>query len=269
MSTITFPGLGLNFEVSKVAFTLFGVDIYSYAVCIVVGILTALIFAKRSETNYYIKFDCLLETMLFSIILGIIGARLYYVLFNLKYYLANPEKILHLRDGGLALYGGFIVAIFVIIKFCKHYKVHPLDFFDYIVPFVALAQSIGRWGNFFNIEAYGNETTSFLRMRIFNESGFIDVHPVFLYESIATLIIFAILRWLQPKRKYQGHIFYTYLLLYSGVRIFLEGMRIDSLMLGQLRISKVLSILVFIYAAFVLLENVAADLYKKYKKIKR
>lgn len=269
MSTITFPGLGLNFEVSKVAFTIFGIDIYSYAVCIVVGIITALIFAKRSGTNYYIKFDCLLETMLFSIILGIIGARLYYVLFHLDYYLAYPEQILHFRDGGLALYGGFIVAIFVIIKFCKHYKVHPLDFFDYIVPFVALAQSIGRWGNFFNIEAYGTETTSFLRMRIFNESGFVDVHPVFLYESIATLAIFAVLSLLQPKRKFQGQIFYTYLFLYSGVRMFLEGMRIDSLMLGPFRISQVLSILVFLYATFVLLENVASDLYKKYKKRKK
>ena len=269
MNIVTFPGVGWNFEVSKVAFNLFGIDIYSYAICIVLGILTAVILAKRSEDKYYIKFDCFLEIMLFALIFGIIGARLYYVLFNLEYYLANPSEILNIRDGGLALYGGFIVGFFVIIKFCKRYRVYRLDFFDYIVPFVAFAQSIGRWGNFFNIEAYGYETTSLFRMRISTESGFMDVHPVFLYESIATMLIFVILRFLQPKRKFEGQIFYTYLLLYSGVRMFLEGMRTDSLMLGGFRISQVLSIIVFFYATFILLENVVEQNIKKYKRIKR
>lgn len=269
MNTVTFPGLGLNFEVSKIAFQIAGIDIYSYAVCIVLGILTALIFCKISEDNYYIKFDCVIETMLFAIIFGIVGARLYYVLFNLKYYFTNPLQIFNLRDGGLALYGGLIAGLIVIIKFSKKYRVHPLDFLDYIVPFLALAQSIGRWGNFFNIEAYGYETTSFLRMRIYHDFGFKDVHPVFLYESIATLIIFAVLRILQPKRKFEGQIFYSYLILYTGVRMFLETLRVDSLMLGNLRISQVLSTIVFFCALFILLKKSIQHHIKESKRIKR
>ena len=155
MSTVTFPGLGLEFEVSRVAFSLFGVDIYSYAICIVAGILTALFFAKMSEATYNIHFDFLLETMFFAIAFGIVGARLYYVIFNLEYYSVDPLQIFNIRDGGLALYGGLITGIFVIIKICKKYNVNTLDMFDYIVPFVALAQCIGRWGNFFNIEHMG------------------------------------------------------------------------------------------------------------------
>ncbi len=255
MNIVTFPGLGLKFEVSKVAFQLFGIDIYSYAICIVVGIVMALILCKKSEDNYYIKFDAVLETMLFAIVFGIVGARLYYVFFNLEYYLQSPLQILNIRDGGLAIYGGLIVGIFVIIKMCKKYRIHPLDFLDYIAPFVALAQSIGRWGNFFNIEAYGSETTSWIRMRIWNMSEFIDVHPVFLYESIANLLIFVILRVLQSKRKFKGQIFYSYLALYAGIRMFLESLRVDSLMFVGMRISQVLSIIVFLCAIFILLKK--------------
>lgn len=269
MNTISFPEFNLVFNISKIAFSIGKIDIYWYAILIVLGIIISLILCSKSKQNYGINFEDFLEVIIFSLVLGIIGARLYYVIFRIDYYKNNLYEIFNIRDGGLAIYGGIISGIITSYIICKKKRIDIIDFFDYSSPYLVLSQAIGRWGNFFNIEAYGNETTSFLRMRIFNESGFIDVHPVFLYESIATLIIFAILRWLQPKRKYQGHIFYTYLLLYSGVRIFLEGMRIDSLMLGQFRISKVLSILVFIYAAFVLLENVAADLSKKYKKIKR
>lgn len=269
MNSVAFPGLNLEFDVSKVAFNLFGVDIYSYAICIVLGIITALIFCKISEDNYYIKFDCLLEIMLFVIVFGIVGARIYYVLFNLYYYLQNPSQIFNLRDGGLAIYGGLITGILVIIKFCKKYRIHHLDFLDYIAPFVALAQSIGRWGNFFNIEAYGYETTSFFRMRIFKEYGFIEVHPVFLYESIATFFIFVILRILQSKRKFKGHIFYSYLVLYSGIRIFLESLRVDSLMFLGMRISKVLSIIVFLYSSCILIKNIINYKIKYNNKIKR
>lgn len=268
MNVVVFPGLGLEFEVSKIAFNLFGVDIYSYAICIVAGVLVALLFCKMSEDNFYISFDFLLETMLFAIVFGIIGARLYYVIFNLEYYLANSAQILNLRDGGLAIYGGLITGIFVIMKRCKKYNVHTLDFLDYIAPFVAIAQCIGRWGNFFNIEAYGYETTSFLRMRIFDTYGFIDVHPVFLYESIANLIIFVILRSLQSKRKFEGQIFYGYLALYAGIRIFLERLRTDSLMFMGMRISQVLSIVVLLWAVYNLLKKGLKNHKKISKQIK-
>lgn len=268
MNTITFPGLGLNFKVSKIAFSIGGIDIYNYAICIIIGILVALYLCQKSEDNFYIKKDCLVETMLFSIIFGIIGARLYYVIFNFSYYTFNPLRIINLRDGGLALYGGFIIGIIVILAMCKKYRVHPLDFLDYIVPFVAIAQSIGRWGNFFNVEAYGYETTSFLRMRIIVENAVKEVHPVFLYESIADFIIFIILRKMQSTRKFQGQIFYGYLILYTGVRIILETLRVDSLMFVGLRISQVVSIIVFLYAIFMMSKKAINYCIKEYSKRK-
>lgn len=266
INTITFPGLGLNFHVSQIAFNLFGIDIYAYAICIVIGILTALIFCKLSDENYYIKFDCVLETLLFSIIFGIIGARIYYVMFNLEYYAADFSRIINLRDGGLALYGGFITGGFVAVKLCRKYKVSPIEFFDYIVPFVALAQSIGRWGNLFNIEAYGYSTSSLFRMGITTLEGYMEVHPIFLYESIATFCIFLILKSLQGRRKFPGQIFYSYLVLYCGVRAVLEGMRVDSLMFFGFRISQVLSIIVFIYATIIVLKKTVNYYLKKYRQ---
>ncbi len=269
MNIITFPELGFRFRVSKIAFTFLGVDIYSYAICIVLGILIAVYFCLKSEDNYYIKRDCLLETLLYSIVFGIFGARLYYVIFNIKYYLLNPMQIFNIRDGGLAIYGALIVGICVIIKMCKKYREHPLDFLDYIAPFVALAQCIGRWGNFFNIEAFGYETTSFLRMRIFDGRDFIEVHPIFLYESIANLIIFIILRKTQSNRKFMGQIFYGYLVLYSGVRMFLEPLRVDSLMFFGYRISQVLSVVVFLSVTVLLSKKAINYWIKQFRIIKR
>lgn len=269
MNVVSFPGLGLEFEVSKIAFNLFGIDIYSYAVFIVLGIIIALFLCKISEDNYYITFDCVTETMLFSILAGIVGARLYYVLFNLKYYFANPEQILNLRDGGLAIYGGLALGGIVAVQVCKKYRVDAKEFFDYIVPFVAIAQAIGRWGNFFNVEAYGYSTDFFLRMGINTENGYLQVHPIFLYESIADLIIFFILRYLQPDRKFKGQIMYTYLFLYSGVRMYLEGMRADSLRFLGIRISKVVSIVLFVISGIILLKESVNYALKQHRMKKR
>lgn len=265
MHTVSFPGIGLNFEISRVAFQLFGVDIYYYAICIVTGIIIALCLCKWSKDNYYVRFDDVLEIILFAIIFGIFGARAYYVIFNLNYYLSNSSEILNLRDGGLAIFGGLITGGIVVIKFCKKNKINALDFLDYIVPFVALAQSIGRWGNFFNIEAYGYETTFFLRMRILDNYGVVkDVHPVFLYESIANIIIFMILRNLQSKRKFKGQILYSYMFFYTGIRAFLESFRVDSLMFLGVRISQVLSIFVFLCTGYILFKKIIKDRKKEF-----
>lgn len=269
MNIVTFPAIGISIKVSRIAFNFFGIDIYSYAICVVLGIITAFVLCFRSEDNYYIKRNCLEEIILFSIIFGIIGARIYYVIFNLKYYFFNPAQIFNLRDGGLAIYGSLIAGGITCVKVCRKYRVNPIDFFDYIVPFVALAQCIGRWGNFFNIEAYGYETTNFFRMRIPMQDTFIDVHPVFLYESVIDLLIFIFLRKMQPKRKFQGQILYSYLFLYTGARFFLEGLRVDSLMFFNLRISKVLSLFVCIYSLIILVKKIINYRYKKSKEIKR
>ena len=178
-------------------------------------------------------------------IFGIIGARLFYVLFNLKYFLSEPIQIIKLRNGGLAIYGGIIAIVIFTLIYCKINKINFLNFADYFIPYLALGQSIGRWGNFFNVEAFGTTTNSIFRMGIESSSGYIEVHPVFLYESICTFIIFIILSNLKRKRKFEGQIFYLYFILYGFSRMFLEGLRQDSLWFRNFRVSQVLSVVFF------------------------
>ena len=256
MDLVRFPGLNIEFNVPRIAFELFGINIYCYAICIVVGIIVALVLCKISKEKFNIEFDKVLEIMFWAMIIGYIGARLYYIIFNLSTYLQEPAKILNFRDGGLAIYGGIIFAgIYIFLK-CKKDKINFLDFCDYIIPFLAIAQSIGRWGNFFNKEAYGYETTNIFRMGIYNLSGeYLEVHPTFLYESLYTFIIFLYLKMLQKNRKFSGQILYVYILLYSFIRMFIEGLREDSLMFLKFRISQVLSVIFFVISLMLLFKN--------------
>ena len=253
MNIVKFPGLNLEFEFSKIAFSVFGIEIYKYAVCIVLGIIIALILIKFSKEKYGIKYDFILENFIIGIFFGIIGARIYFILFNFKFYKSNILEIFNIRDGGLAIYGGLIFGAISIIINCKINKKDFLDMFDCIVPFVAIAQCVGRFGNFFNIEAYGYETKNILRMGIETIEGYKEVHPVFLYEAFFTLCIFIVLKMFQKKRKFKGEITLFYLVLYSLIRMFLEGLRIDSLMLFNWRISQLLSGLIFFTSLIVIL----------------
>ena len=255
MNIVSFPGLGFKFNVNKIAFKIFGIPIYMYGVCIVLGIIISLFLCRLNRNKFEIKYDYIVETIVEAIIIGIFGARLYYVVFSLNYFIKNPIEIIHIRDGGLAIYGGLIFGLLTICMKCKKNNVNIMDFLDCIIPYVPLAQSVGRWGNFFNIEAYGYETKNFLRMGINTSNGYIEVHPVFLYESICNIIIFFILINLQKKRKFKGQIFYLYLAMYSGIRMFFESLRIDSLMLYNFRISQILSIIVFLCSIILLLKK--------------
>lgn len=208
---------------------------------------------QKRNSGFGLEF--LLETLLIAVMVGVVGARIYYVVFNWKKYMLSPVKIFELRDGGLAIYGGLIAGAMVIFGKCQKKKINPFDFFDYIVPFVAIAQSIGRWGNFFNQEAYGIRTTNIFRMGIQTLEGYKEVHPTFLYESIATFFIFVILRILQKNRKFVGEITYFYLLLYAGARGIIEPLRVDSLWLGNFRISQILSWVIFVVSGIMLLKN--------------
>lgn len=254
MNVVTFPEFNVIFHISKVAFSIKNIDIYWYAVCIVFGITMSLILASKTKENFGIDFEDLLEIIVYALILGIIGARLYYVIFKLEYYLSNPTEILNIRDGGLAIYGGIITGIILIYIICKHKKINTMDLFDYICPYVALSQAIGRFGNFFNVEAYGIETNIFTRMGINSNAGYIEVHPCFLYEFIACIIIFFILRIFQKKRMFKGQIFSWYLILYGICRFFIERIRIDSLMLFNLKISQIISIL-FVILGIVIVQK--------------
>ncbi len=251
MNLVKFPGLNISLNVPQIAFSVFGIEIYMYAICIVTGILVAVILCNISKEKFENKFENILNIGIFSLFFGIVGARIYFIIFNLDYYLNNIEEIFNFRDGGLAIYGGLITGILTAMIICKIRKIDILNLLDYVIPFVALAQSIGRWGNFFNIEAYGYETDIFFRMGIFTNNGYIEVHPTFLYESICTILIFFILRKLQKNRKFKGEIFLLYCILYSGIRFFIEGFRIDSLMLYNFRISQILSIFIFVISIII------------------
>ena len=253
MNIVAFPGLNLSFEFSKMAFTLFGIVVYKYAVCIVLGIVAALVLCKLNKEKFGIDFEFILENSIRGLFFGIIGARIYYIIFNLEYYINNPNEILNYRNGGLAIYGGLIFGAIAIIVNCKLQKKNVLDFFDCIVPFVAIAQCIGRFGNFFNIEAYGYETSSLLRMGITTLSGYIEVHPTFLYEAVSTLVIGIFLVVMQRKRTYSGQILLLYCVLYGLIRSFIEGLRTDSLMFFNFRISQILSIIVLIISTIILI----------------
>lgn len=252
---IYFPGFHLSFQINSIAFRIFGINVYYYAICIVVGIVLAIILCYQSKEKFGIKFDFLLESLMIAIIIGLIGARMYYIAFNLKNGQISLKTIFDVRNGGLAIYGGLIAGGLTILYQCKKNKVSSLDFFDYLMPYVALAQSVGRWGNFFNKEAYGTETSHIFRMGIHTIDGYKEVHPAFLYESIWTFLIFIILRILQKNRKFKGEICYFYLFLYAGIRMIIEGIRIDSLMLGNFRISQILSIVIFVVSGIILLKK--------------
>ncbi|MDR0978473.1 MAG: prolipoprotein diacylglyceryl transferase [Lachnospiraceae bacterium] len=230
-----------------------------YAVLIMLAIVIGILLCKRESGKYGIKFEQIIDLAIYLIPISIISARLYYVAFSYQNYIHNPIEILNLRSGGLAIYGGIIGGLITCMVYSKIKKISLLDILDYIVPYVALGQCIGRWGNFINVEAYGSETTSFLRMGIIENGLYKEVHPTFLYESICTLAIFILLTLLKNKRKYKGQITAIYLLAYSFVRIFIEGLRTDSLMFYNLRVSQILSIIIFVIMCSIL----------AYKKIKR
>ena len=255
METINFEGLGLSFNINNIFLDLNGIKIYWYAIIIITGIIISLVLCKKDDGKYNIKFDDILELFVIVLPIAIISARLYYILFRLDYYIQNPSEILNFRNGGLAIYGGIIGAIITIAVFCKKKKLKILDVFDYLVPYLALGQCIGRWGNFFNGEAHGVETTSLLRMGIIENGKYIQVHPTFLYESACTLIIFLILYTKRNKRKYPGELTYWYFFLYGIARAIIESLRTDSLMIGDFRVSQLLSILLSLMFGVLLIYN--------------
>ncbi len=261
MEVVNFEGLGLSFNINNVLININGFKIYWYAVFIVVGIILSIILCKKDDGKYNIRFDDILTLIIFLIPISIISARIYYVIFKLDSYIQNPIEILNIRNGGLAIYGGIIGAIITIIVFCKKKKIKVLDMLDFFAPYLALSQSIGRWGNFFNIEAYGTETNNILRMGIIENGKYIQVHPTFLYESICTFIIFIILYLKRNKREYSGQLTYIYFALYGLSRALIEGFRTDSLMLGGLRVSQIVSIVLSIIFITILI-------FKKLKKVK-
>jgi phosphatidylglycerol:prolipoprotein diacylglycerol transferase len=245
MYNIAFPNFNIYLNINKIAFSIGNIHIYWYGIIIAFAVLLCLFLAYKNNNKYGIKYSDIENCMLIALPLAIIGARLYYVIFSWDYYKNNLFEIIKIWNGGLAIYGGILTAILIIYIYCKKKRISVLSFFDFLAPLVALGQAIGRWGNFVNREAYGSITDSLLRMEILLNNGeYISVHPTFLYESVGLLTIFFFLYF--TKRKYEGQKLAWYFILYGVLRFGIEYLRADSLYLGSIKISMIVSALLMI-----------------------
>ena len=259
ISEISFPGLGIdNFLVDSEAFSIFGISIAWYAVIITCGMICAIIYATLQAKKIGVTLDDITDFALWTIPIGIIGARLYYVLTSLEKFETFAD-VLNIRNGGLAIYGGIIAGAATVFVVSIIKKIDFLALADCVAPGVLLAQGIGRWGNFMNGEAFGAETEGFLRMGIqnivseytFGTSEMVYVHPTFLYESLwnllGVLLVYLYGRYL--KKKYDGELFIMTFGWYGLGRMFIEGLRMDSLyteIFGlEFRTSQVLAAVIF------------------------
>ena len=243
-------------QINRVAFELFGLQIYWYAIIIVSGIALALWMSNREAVRVGLKEDDMTNFILWALPIAIIGARLYYILFDLEPYLADPIQIFNIRSGGLSIYGGLIAAVIVLIVYTRHNFIDPWLFLDVVAPGVMLGQAMGRWGNFTNHEAYGGETTrqfleslhlpQFIINNMYIDGAFRQ--PTFFYESMWSLLGLILILIIRKKVAVKrGELFLGYVTWYSFGRFFVEGMRTDSLyFFGGLRVSQVLSLVLFV-----------------------
>lgn len=246
---ISFPGLGIGeFEIDSLALEFMGLSVAWYGIIIVTGILLAVLYIYRRGKRLKLLMDDLIDVAFCTVLPGIVGARLYYVFFD---WLKHPNEYKSLLDvvavwnGGLAIYGGIIFGALGCMLALRWKKIRIPAFFDILAPAVQMAQAIGRWGNFTNAEAFGSETNLPWRMKLecvghncsLITNG-MEVHPTFLYESLWNLIGFVFLTSYSKKKKFDGEILLLYLGWYGLGRMFIEGLRTDSLYIGGLKVSQ-------------------------------
>lgn len=222
----------------RVAFSIFGLDIMWYGILIACGILMAILVSSKEARRLGYQEGQVTDICLFAIPLGIVGARLYYVVFNWSQYAGDLREIINIRGGGLAIHGGILAGILTVWVFTR---IKKLEFFrtaDILVLGLPMAQAIGRWGNFINGEAHGGPTN--LPWAILVEGQ--RVHPTFLYESVWDWMIFVYIFMIRKNKKYEGQLLVDYIFLYSLGRFFIEGLRTDSLMLGPIKMAQLISL---------------------------
>lgn len=259
-SEISFPmlgGLRLN---PPSYFMLFGHPVYFYGVLIGLGFLLGIGFCARRARRFGLKEDDVYDVMIWLIPCSILGARLYYVLFELDYYLQHPGELFAIRNGGLAIYGGVIAGVLTAYLVCRRKKIPFPAMLDCLCYGLLIGQIIGRWGNFLNREAFGAETTVFCRMGLTPPGGTtVYVHPTFLYESLWNTGVLLFLIWFEKsgRRRFDGHCITLYFLLYGLGRAWIEGLRTDSLYLWGtgVRVSQALSLALALAAGAVLLSR--------------
>jgi len=264
---ISFPNLGLEMNPSRVAFSIFGKDIYWYGVLIAIGFLCGLIYAAKYCPKFKIKNDDLIDCVLLAVPLAVIFGRLYYVIFNFSEYKGDFWSAFKVWEGGIAIYGVIFGAVLAVFLMCRKKKIRALPIGDLAAVPLLFAQAIGRWGNFLNREAFGvmgdgvpgfvRNILEFFTMVLKNGSSEFAVQPIFFYESVWNLIGVFILLWVTHHRKFDGQVLCTYMAWYGFARFFLEFLRADSLKLfgTGIRVSGLISILIFLAGAGVIVYN--------------
>ncbi|MBQ4040453.1 MAG: prolipoprotein diacylglyceryl transferase [Oscillospiraceae bacterium] len=248
-AVITFPMFGEGFQFEPMRYLqVGGLKLHWYGFIIAVGLILAVLYALKTRKTYGLTDDDIIDMLIFAIPISIICARLYYVVFNFDLYRDNPVDIFKLWKGGLAIYGAIIGAVLTVVVYCKIKKISLGAMLDVGSLGLLIGQSVGRWANFINREAYGAETELPWRMGLTNASETIYVHPTFFYESMWNIIGFLILHFVfRKRRKFDGQIFAMYVAWYGLGRFFIEGLRADSLYLfgTGLRVSQMVAIITF------------------------
>lgn len=255
-------------HIDPIAFRLFGWPVHWYGLIIGLGIAIAYWMIHREAKRQALNEEKVSDIVFWTIILGFIGARVYYVLFRIDYYLANPAHIFRIWEGGIAIYGGILAGLAAIYYFCRRYQVPFIKMLDITAPAVLTAQAIGRWGNFINQEAYGYEVSRQFLERLRLPEWLIKQmaingayhHPTFLYESVWSFIGVGLLLWMRRRPGFlkEGEVAARYLLWYGLGRMVIEGMRTDSLYLGPLRVSQWVAV-VFVILSSIYLFKVRKD----------
>lgn len=241
-SAISFPFLGIELNPGR-SFSIGPLTVHYYGLIIAAGLMLAVIYSCKRCKEFGLKEDDILDGVLWVTPFAIICARIYYCAFSWQEYAANPISVLYIWNGGIAIYGGVLGAIVGVAVFCRIKKLRITTVLDIVLLGFLIGQMIGRWGNFFNREAFGAATDSFFRMGLLNKvtGQWEYYHPTFLYESIWNLCGFIGLHFLSKKRKFDGQIALGYAAWYGLGRCIIEGLRVDSLWWGPFRVSQVLA----------------------------
>lgn len=249
---------------NRVAFNIFGFNVYYYSLCILLGVIVAYILITREGKKQGLSKEFTSDLIFYTLIIGILGARVYYCVFNLDYYLANPSEILKIYNGGLAIHGGVIAGLIFVYFYTKKKNVSFIKILDIVAPAVIIAQSFGRWGNFFNQEAHGGITT-YQNLKNMHIPEFIIngmhiegkyYYPTFFFESIWCLIGFIILMIARRNKNLRkGFQIGFYFIWYGIGRFFIEALRTDSLMFFGLKIAQIVSLIGIIIGIIIIVTN--------------
>ena len=253
-SSISFPSFGIEVNPAR-TIALGPLTIHFYGMIIAAGLMLAVIYCCKRSAQFGLKEDDILDGVLWITPFAIICARIYYCVFSWHEFAADPISVLYIWNGGIAIYGGVLGAILGMAVLCRIKKIKLAAVLDLVLLGFLIGQSMGRWGNFFNREAFGAPTDSFMRMGLFNTltQSWEYYHPTFLYESVWNAIGFVGLHFLSKKRKFDGQIALGYAAWYGLGRAMIEGLRMDSLYWGPFRVSQVLAGISCIAAVSVLL----------------